>query len=168
MPVPAVSYNYFNNIVSKCDLKFKDLSPDQCAKCMQYMAQIKKAAPNDKDVLRETWEQHKRQADVGYLYRAARKKESKELWRGVVLPLWVPASFPPPATPLPGIHSDKHDFTECDMGGGRRTPLIKQGPQSVLPKDSTFKTLLHLLYGPWGRSVLVERANWGVRSRRYL
>ncbi len=80
MPVPAVPYNYFNNIVSKCDLKFKDLSPDQCAKCMQYMAQIKKAAPNDKDVLRETWEQHKRrQADVGYLYRAARKKESKEL-----------------------------------------------------------------------------------------
>ena len=135
LPVPAISYHYFLSVINKCDLQFKDLSPDQCARCMQFMSSIQKATPDNVGLLREAWSQHKKQADVGYLYRAARKLESKTIWSPfmLTLPLPVPPTFPPPPPPIPlWTHSDKHDFTECDMGGGRRTPLIKQGPQYYL------------------------------------
>ncbi len=135
LPVPAVSYHYFLSVINKCDLQFKDLSPDQCARCMQFMSSIQKATPENVESQREAWSQHKKQADVGYLYRAARKLESKTIWSPFMLslPLPVPPTFPPPPPPIPlWTHSDKHDFTECDMGGGRRTPLIKQGPQYYL------------------------------------
>ena len=133
LPVPAVSYHYFLSVVNKCDIQFKDLSPDQCAKCMQCMSNIQNAKPDDVVALREAWTQHKKQADVGYLYRAARKNDSKQMWRSIVLTEPVPPTFPPPAPPITiWRYSDKHDFTECDMGGGRRTPLIKQGPQYYL------------------------------------
>jgi len=133
LPKAAVSYHYFLSVIKKCDLQFKDLSPDQCAKCMQLMSSIQKAMPDEVQALQAAWTQHKKQADVGYLYRAARKVESKELWSGTVLPVPVPPTFPAPNPPVPIMtYSDKHDFTECDMGGGRRTPLIKQGPQYYL------------------------------------
>ncbi len=133
LPVPAVSYHYFLSVVNKCDIQFKDLSPDQCAKCMQCMSNMQNAKPDDAVALRKAWSQHKKQADVGYLYRAARKIDSKQMWRSIVLTVPVPPTFPPPTAPITiWSHSDKHDFTECDMGGGRRTPLIKQGPQDYL------------------------------------
>ena len=100
---------------------------------MQCMASIQKAKSDDVPALQAAWIQHKKQADVGYLYRAARKLESKKMWSAIVLALPVPPTFPAPHPPVPlWTHSDKHDFTECDMGGGRRTPLIKQGPQYYL------------------------------------
>ncbi len=78
----------------------------------------------------------------------------------LTLLLPVPPTFPPPPPPIPlWTHSDKHDFTECDMGGGRRTPLIKQGPQYYLRTLPSKRTLLHMLYRPRGRSLLVERTD---------
>ena len=133
LPVAAISYHFFLSVIKKFDLQFKDLSPDQCARCMQCMASIQKASPEELPALREAWSQHKKQADVGYLYRAARKLESKTMWSTIFLPVPVPPTFPRPEPPVSlWDHSDKHDFTECDMGGGRRTPLIKQGPQYYL------------------------------------
>jgi hypothetical protein len=133
LPVPAVSYHFFLSVIKKYDLRFKDLSPDQCAKCMHYMSSIQKASPDELPALQEAWTQHKKQADVGYLYRAARKRESKAMWSSTALPVPILPTFPAPDPPVPfWSHSENHDFTERDMGGGRRTPLIKQGPQYYL------------------------------------
>jgi hypothetical protein len=102
-----------------------------CSVCL--VSSIQKASPDELPALQEAWTQHKKQADVGYLYRAARKLESKAMWSSTLLPVPVLPTFPAPDSPVPlWSHSDKHDFTECDMGGGRRTPLIKQGPQYYL------------------------------------
>jgi hypothetical protein len=80
LPVPAIYYDFFLSVIKKCDLQFKDLSPDQCAKCMHFMSSIQNARPEEVAALQEAWSQHKKQADVGYLYRAARKIESKHMY----------------------------------------------------------------------------------------
>jgi hypothetical protein len=64
---------------------------------------------------------------------ASSEKLSQKQCGGTALPARSVVSFPPPpALVCIGAHSNKHDFTECDMGGGRRTPLIRQGPQYYL------------------------------------
>ena len=79
------------------------------------------------------WEAHRISADKGYQHRAIRKAECTRLWQNVVLPPSLVTDFPPPLAAVPiGSHPDKFDFTECDMGGGLRTPLIKAGPQYYL------------------------------------
>jgi hypothetical protein len=100
---------------------------------MQFMCRLQKAVGDDVARIQKEFDQHKRQADIGYAYRKQRKSESKAMWVGTALPARSVVSFPPPpASVCIGAHSDKHDFTECDMGGGRRTPLIRQGPQYYL------------------------------------
>jgi hypothetical protein len=125
-----------------------------------------KARADDVPALQAAWTQHKKQVDVGYLYRAARKQESKKMWGAIVLALPVPPTFPAPHPPVPlWTHSDKHDFTECDMGGGRRTPLIKQGPQyylRTLPSKPYY--ICSTVRGDVAYCVLVERTNGRVRS----
>jgi hypothetical protein len=55
---------------------------------------------------------------------------SKHVGRSLPPPPPNSASFPPQPPPVAiGGHASKLDFTQCDMGGGCRTPLTKCGPQ---------------------------------------
>jgi hypothetical protein len=76
------------------------------------------------------WEQHKLQADKGYVHRARRKAECASLGEGIGLGEARPIIFPRVA--VAPLHRNLFDFTEVDMGGGLRTPLIKCGPQYYL------------------------------------
>ena len=73
------------------------------------------------------------QADKGFVHRKLRKEQCLAMWDGVDMPPPADVPFPPPPSPVPVLfNSSKFDFTECDMGGGVRTPLIKAGPQYYL------------------------------------
>jgi hypothetical protein len=110
IPKPAVPYIYFLNLVQKWDLQFKDQSPDQCAKCMQFICKLQKAVGGEAARIRTEFEQHKRQGDIGYAYRKQRKKESKAMWIGTTLPIRGVVSFPPPPAPVCiGANSDKYE-----------------------------------------------------------
>jgi hypothetical protein len=54
LPKAAVSYPFFLSIIKKCDLQFKDLSPDQWEKCMQCMSSIQKAMPEEVECMDST------------------------------------------------------------------------------------------------------------------
>ena len=130
LPKPAVSYHYFLSVINQFKLRFKDLSVDQCATCNLHRAKIVRASEADRPELERVWEQHKLQADKGYVHRARRKAECASLWEGIALGEARLLTFP--RGPVPPWHRNLFDFTEVDMGGGLRTPLIKCGPQYYL------------------------------------
>ena len=134
-PKPCVSYNYFYLVVSEYSLRFKDMTPDQCARCNQLRAQVKNATAAERPAIQEALNTHKIEADKGYANRAVGIAHSKAAWEHVLLP--------PPSninnlgvTPIPPVpyqsRPEACDFTQCDMGGGCRTPLIRAGPQYFL------------------------------------
>ena len=125
VPKPAVSYHYFLSVINKFKLRFKDLSVDQCATCNLHRAKLVRASEADRPELERVWEQHKLQADKGYVHRARRKAECASLWAGIALVEARPVTFPRVA--VAPSHRHLFDFTEVDMGGGLRTPLIKCG-----------------------------------------
>ena len=96
IPVPAVSYKFFQAVVAKYKIRFKDLSGDQCGTCNKTRADIKGATPAERPALVAAWDRHKRQADKGHVHRAKRKGECVALWNGVVLPPSTVTDFPPP------------------------------------------------------------------------
>ena len=113
--------------------RFKDKSVDQCARCVQFRAVIRTASPVDRPQLAEEWQQHRRQADKGYLHRKKCKAFSKQAYEGISIPPPAPAIFPPGSPPVQfNAYANYTDFTECDMGGGCRTPWVKSGPQYFL------------------------------------
>jgi hypothetical protein len=130
IPKPAVSYKYFLSVLNTFKLRFKDLSVDQCATCNLHRAKIVRASEADRPELERMWNEHKLQADKGYVHRARRKEDCASLWQGIPLHEQRPITFPRVA--VPPLHRDLFDFTEVDMGGGLRTPLIKCGPQYYL------------------------------------
>jgi hypothetical protein len=133
IPDPAVSYLFFLSVVSKFEFRYKDKSIDQCATCNIHQANISAARIADRPALIAAWELHKAQADKGYKHRALARDASKASWKDVDLEDPALSVFPPPLAPhLPLAHPDLNDFTQCDMGGGLRTPLIKMGPQYYL------------------------------------
>ena len=130
VPVPRVSYHYFLSVVTKYKTRFKDLPGDQCATCNKARAEIKGAAPAEQPPLLDAWESHRKHADKGYVHRAKRKEECKEMWGNTNLPPATVTDFPPPLAVVGiGTHGDKFDFTECEMGGGLRRS--KQGPSVI-------------------------------------
>lgn len=134
-PKPCVSYNYFLSVVTQYALRFKDMTPDQCARCNQFRAEVKNATATDRDAILQALNKHKLEADKGYANRAAGIAYSKAAWENVVLP--PPSDFTTlGVTPLPPVpfqsRPEASDFTQCDMGGGCRTPLIRAGPQYFL------------------------------------
>lgn len=106
---------------------------DQCATCIKMRASIRNADPHDRPRFVDAWKEHKRQADKGYMHRAICISTCKREWAGVELTPPAEAIFPPPPPSIPVLsHPSKTDFTQNDMGGGLRTPLIKSGPQYFL------------------------------------
>jgi hypothetical protein len=51
VPKPAVSYHYFLSVVNTFQLRFKDLSVDECANCNLHRAKILRAAKADRPAL---------------------------------------------------------------------------------------------------------------------
>jgi hypothetical protein len=122
-------------------------------------AEIKGATAAERPPLVLLWSAHKRQADKGYVHRKLRKEECVVQWANIVLPDPAPINFPPPLLPVnPFANRALFDFTECDMGGGKRTPLIKAGPQYYL-RTLPSKPYYILQRCPRRRCLLVERDN---------
>lgn len=132
VPQPAVSYRYFLGIVNRFQFRFKDLSADQCSTCIRMRSEIQVATPMMRPELAAAWLLHKRQADKGYVHRQRLIECSKKEWEDMQLPPPTDSTFPPRPRVLALSHPGKTDFTECDMGGGRRTPWVKAGPQYFL------------------------------------
>ena len=111
-PKPAVSYHYFLSVINQFKLRFKDLSVDQCATCNLHRAKIVRASEADRPELERVWEweQHKLQADKGYIHRARRKAECASLWEGIALGEARPLTFP--REPVPPRHRNLFDFTK--------------------------------------------------------
>jgi hypothetical protein len=99
-PKATITYHYFRDIVQQHAIRFKDNTPDQCAKCNTFRADIKNAHEIDRPVLVAAWMAHKVkvEADKGYVNRTAGIAKSKAQWNEVVLPVPNPINgrpFPP-------------------------------------------------------------------------
>ena len=122
-PKVPVSYSQFLKVCSHFDLKYKDLTPDQCVACNKLNAAVDDASDSDDEKEAEKAKTaHLAEADFAYQLRTALRVDCAAAW--AALP-------PPPANPTPQSRKCA-DHVQMDYGGGLRTPWVQTGPAYFL------------------------------------
>ena len=123
LPIP---YKAFVKFYSGLDMSFRKNKIDACATCALNHLEMKKLKAKKKKMskvdkkalkkLRKAQKDHLLLAAKSYADRKKRVEQSKNDWKNVV--------FDNDNPPTPQQYPNKHDFIQCDMGGGLETPWI--------------------------------------------
>jgi hypothetical protein len=159
-PKLPISFQQFHRVTSTYDMKYKDLTPDQCVTCNTLTSEMANGTEEEKAAANSKLKLHQQMANMTYKLRAKMRDVSAAGWK----------VSPPTANPEPQSNAN-YDFVQADYGGGLRTPWVFSGPAYFLrtlpSKPYYMASSTGKIYTNWSNCTISEAGGDEISSIAY-